>query len=67
MTDLEPRQLLWIAAAAFLLLAVVAAFANHRLKRRRGIDRPGLVPWLGIEFFAFFLAILAGALALNIR
>ena len=67
MTDFEPRQMLWIAAGALLLLALFAAFANRRRKRRRDIDRPGLVPWQGIEFFAFFLAILAAAVALNVR
>jgi hypothetical protein len=48
------------------LLALIAAFANHRRKHRRDVDRPGIVPWQGIEFFAFFLAILAGALALHL-
>ena len=67
MTDLEPRQFLWIAAGALLLLALVAALANRRRKRRRDLDRPGLVPWQGIEFFAFFLAILAAGVALNIH
>jgi hypothetical protein len=67
MTDLEPRQMLWMAAGAFLLLALVAAFANHRRKRRRDIDKPGLMPWQAIEFFSFFLAILAAAVALNVK
>jgi len=67
MTDLEPRQMLWIAAGALLALALFAAFANHRRKHRRDVDRPGIMPWQGIEFFAFFLAILAAALALNVK
>jgi hypothetical protein len=67
MIDLEPRQMLWIAAGALLLLALVAAFANHRRKRRRDIDRPGLVPWQAIEFFAFFLAILAAGVAIHVK
>ncbi|MFL6863687.1 MAG: hypothetical protein ACJ8DZ_11875 [Allosphingosinicella sp.] len=63
--DLEPRQLLWLAAALLLGLAVVAALAEHRRQRRRDVDRPGLVPWNAVQIFAFLLAVIAATLALK--
>jgi hypothetical protein len=63
--DFEPAQLLWIAAAALLALAVVAAFAEYRRQRRRDIDRPGFVPWNTVQILAFMLAVIAAALALK--
>jgi hypothetical protein len=63
--DLEPRQLLWLAAALLLALAVVAAFAEHRRQRRRDVDRPGFVPWNAVQIFAFLLAVIAATLALK--
>jgi hypothetical protein len=62
---LEPAQFLWLAAAALLALAIVAAVAEHRRQRRRDVDRPGLIPWNGIQIFAFLLAVIAATLALK--
>lgn len=63
--ELDPAQLLWIAAAALLALAILAALAEHRRQRRRDIDRPGFVPWNTVQILAFFLAFVAAALALK--
>ena len=61
--DLDTAQLLWGAAGLLLLLAVGAAFAEHRRTRRRNLDRPGWMPWNLIQILAFMLAIAAVALA----
>jgi uncharacterized membrane protein SpoIIM required for sporulation len=64
--DLDPAQLLWTAAGLLLLLAAIAALAEHRRTRRRDIDRPGWVPWNLIQILAFMLAIAAAALAMKV-
>jgi len=48
---------LWSAAGAALVLAVIAGFADSRRHRRRGLDRPGWVPWRGLQVAAFFAAV----------
>jgi hypothetical protein len=63
--DVEPASALWLAAALLVALAVLAAFAEHRRQRRRDIDRPGFVPWNGVQIFAFMLAVVAAVLALK--
>lgn len=65
-TDLDLSQELWIAAAAFILIAAVSAFAERRRHRRRDIERPGWMPWHLIQFLAFFAAFIAAALALKL-
>jgi uncharacterized membrane protein SpoIIM required for sporulation len=64
--DFDPAQLLWGAAGLLLMLAIVAAFAEHRRTRRRNLDRPGWVPWNLIQVLAFMLAMAAAALALKL-
>jgi hypothetical protein len=66
MTDLTLNQDFWIAAGLLLLLAVIGGWREHRRKRRRDIDRPGLVPWQLIEILAFFAAVGAVLLALKL-
>jgi hypothetical protein len=66
MTDLTLNQDFWIAAGLLFLLAVVSGWREHRRKRRRDIDRPGLVPWQSIEVLAFFAAVGAVLLALKL-
>lgn len=61
----EPAILLWGAAAAFLLLAAWAAFADHRRDRRRDLDRVGWMPWALVQILAFLLAVACSALALQ--
>jgi hypothetical protein len=52
------QEWLWGADGAALALAVVAGVAESRRNRRRSLDRPGWVPWRGVQVFAVF-AILA--------
>jgi len=48
---------LWSAAGAALVLAVIAGIAESRRNRRRSLDRPGWVPWRGLQAAAFFAAL----------
>jgi hypothetical protein len=63
--DLTLHQILWIAAGLLLLLALASGWLEHRRKRRRDLDRPGLVPWQLIEVLSFFAA--AGAAVLAVK
>jgi hypothetical protein len=64
-SDLSADQLLWIAAAALLALAMLATFAEHRRGRRRNLDRVGIMPWNLIQIIAFLAAIAAAGIALK--
>jgi hypothetical protein len=66
MTDLTLNQDFWIAAGLLLLVAIFGGWREHRRKRRRDIDRPGLVPWQLIEILAFFAAVGAALLAMRL-
>ena len=65
-TDAEPATWLWWAAGALLALAVTAAIAEHRRRRRPNLDRVGWVPWDLIQVLAFLGAVVAAALALKL-
>lgn len=62
----DPSTFLWLAAAAFAALAVLAGWADARRARRRDVDRPGWVPWPLILILAMIAAVVAGALALMV-
>ena len=49
----------WLIGAdgAALALAVVAGIAESRRNRRRSLDRPGWVPWRGLQVTAVFAII----------
>jgi uncharacterized membrane protein SpoIIM required for sporulation len=64
--DFDPAQLLWGAAGLLLLLALLAALAEHRRTRRRNLDQPGWAPWNLIQILAFMLALAAAALAIRL-
>jgi hypothetical protein len=64
-SDLTADQLLWIAAAALLALAMLATFAEHRRGRRRNLDKVGIMPWNLIQVIAFLGAIAAAGVALK--
>lgn len=51
------QQWLWSADGAALGVALIAGVAESRRKRRRTLDRPGWVPWTGIQVFALFAAV----------
>jgi hypothetical protein len=56
---------LWALAAALMVLAVVAGFAEHRRTKRRNLDQPGWVPWTLIQVLAGLGAVVAAVLALK--
>jgi hypothetical protein len=56
---------LWSAAGAALALAVIAGVAESRRHRRRSLDRPGWMPWRGLQAAAFFAALAFAILALK--
>ena len=56
---------LWSAAGAALALAVIAGVAESRRQRRRSLDRPGWMPWRGLQVTAFFAAVALAILALR--
>ena len=49
-----------------MLIAAVAALAEHRRGKRRDLDRPGWVPWNLIQILAILAAIVAAALAIKL-
>ena len=55
-------QRLWLAAAAFAALALLAGWADHRRGKRRDLDRPGWVPWQPILVLAMMAAVVCAAL-----
>jgi len=57
---------LWSAAGAALALALIAGIAESRRNRRRSLDRPGWVPWRGLQVAAFFAAMAFAILALKL-
>lgn len=56
---------LWTLAGAAALLAIVAAYLDHRRTRRRDLDRVGWAPWGFVQIAAGFTAVIAAALALK--
>ena len=58
---------LWLGAGAALVLALVAGIAESRRHRRRSLDRPGWVPWRGLQVAAFFATITLAILAAHAR
>lgn len=56
---------LWGLAGACLLLAALAALAEHRRARRRDLDRAGWMPWNFIQIAAFLVALVSAALAIK--
>jgi hypothetical protein len=63
--EADAPTLLWTLAAALLLLAVAAAFAEHRRGKRRNLEAVGWMPWNLIQVLAFLGAVAAAALALK--
>ena len=60
------QQWLLGADGAALVLAVVAGVAESRRNRRRSLDRPGWVPWRGLQVVAVFAIIALSILALKL-
>jgi hypothetical protein len=62
----DPSTLLWLAAAAFAALALIAGWADHRRSKRRDVDRPGWVPWQPILVLAMLATMVCAALAIRV-
>ena len=60
------QQWLFGADGAALALAVVAGVAESRRNRRRSLDRPGWVPWRGLQVTAVFAIIAFTILAVKL-
>ena len=65
MSDLTTSQILWVASASAIASAMLAAFAEHRRKHRRDLDKVGLMPWNFIQVMALLFAIFAAVLGLR--
>jgi hypothetical protein len=59
------QQWLWGADGAAVALAVLAGVAESRRNRRRSLDRPGWVPWRGLQISAVFAILALTILALK--
>jgi hypothetical protein len=57
------QHALWAAAGAALAFALIAGLADSRRNRRRSLDKPGWMPWRGLQVAAFFAAITLAILA----
>lgn len=55
----------WGAAGAAVLVALVSGVAEHRRRRRRDLERVGLMPWMAIQMAALFAALVLASVALN--
>ena len=58
---------LWSAAGAAVVLALIAGIAESRRNRRRSLDRPGWMPWRGLQVAALFAAVALAVLAVKAR
>ncbi len=56
---------LWALAAGGAAVSGLSALAEWKRSRRRDLDRPGWVPWTGLQLLALLVALVAAALALN--
>ncbi|HEX8442162.1 MAG TPA: hypothetical protein VF631_00785 [Allosphingosinicella sp.] len=55
----------WTLAALGAALGVVSALADWKRTRRRNLDRPGWVPWTGLQLLGVLVTVVAAALALK--
>ncbi len=61
------QQQLWTSVAAALLVAVIAGFGERQRKRRKDMDRIGLLPWPLIQVLAILCALILTSLALHLN
>ena len=59
------QERLWIGAAVCLLIAVVSGIAEHRRRRRRDMDRVGVIPWTLVQVLALIGAVMFGYAAVH--
>lgn len=56
---------LWTADGAALALVLLAGVADWRRDRRRSLDKPGWVPWRGIQALGLFAVLVFAVLAMR--
>lgn len=61
------QQELWTSVGVALLVAVVAAFGERQRKRRRDMDKIGLLNWPLIQMLALLAALILTSLALHLN
>lgn len=54
---------LWTLAAGGAAVSVLSALADTRRSRRPNLDRPGWIPWAGMQIIGVLVAVVAAALA----
>jgi hypothetical protein len=55
----------WIGAGLALLVAILSGVAEHRRRKRRDLERVGLMPWMAIQMAALFAALVLVSVALH--
>ncbi len=60
---MKPHEMLTLAGAVAVAVAVVARFAEVRRLRRNDLDKFGWMPWTSLFFIALMAAIVLLALA----
>jgi hypothetical protein len=61
------QQQLWGGAVAALLLAVASGVGESRRRKRRDLDRVGLIPWSLVQVMAMLGVVILVSVALNLR
>jgi hypothetical protein len=56
----------WISAGAMLALAVLAGIGDWRRRRRRDLDRIGIVDWRTLQVIALMAAAILASVAFNV-
>ena len=61
------QQQLWTGVGVAVLVAVIAGYGEHRRKRRKDLDRVGLMPWPLIQVLAMLAALILASVAMHVR
>ena len=60
------QERIWGAAVACALIAIGSGLAEHRRRRRREMDRVGLVPWPLVQVLGMIGALMCAYAALHV-
>jgi hypothetical protein len=61
------QQELWTSVGVALLVAVVAGFGERQRKRRKDMDKIGLMNWPLVQVLAILAALILASVALHLR
>ena len=61
------QQQLWTSVGVAVVVAVIAGFGERQRKRRKDMDKIGLMPWPLIQILAMLAALILTSLALHVR